>query len=136
MWNYDDEYDRLIYLDADMVLLKNIDHLFVAPGTTLYAVGDCYGGRHDEWERNACCHFTPEKHPDYFNAGFYVMTPDKKELAAMEAALRGEEMAAAEWRFAEQDFLNVYFAGRWKHLPYIYNAQKRIKDHHKVMLNE
>jgi hypothetical protein len=28
-----------------------------------------------EEERNACCHFTPEATPEYFNAGFYVMTP-------------------------------------------------------------
>lgn len=26
-------------------------------------------------ERDSCCHFTPDKTPHYFNAGFYVMTP-------------------------------------------------------------
>ena len=30
----------------------------------------------------------------------------------------------------KQDFLNGYWAGRWLHLPYTYNAQKRIKYHH------
>ena len=28
-----------------------------------------------EEERNSCCHFRPDETPDYFNAGFYVMSP-------------------------------------------------------------
>lgn len=46
----------------------------------------------------------------------------------MHAALREGRVVVRF--FAEQDFLNGYFAGRWKHLPWSYNAQKRIKHHH------
>jgi inositol 3-alpha-galactosyltransferase len=128
LWEWT-EFDRLVYLDADMVALKNLDHLFHLPmEVPLYAVGDCFGGRSDEEERNACCHFHPQKAPEYFNAGFLVLTPDKEELKRMESEL--VKMNGQQWRFAEQDFLNVYFAGRWIGLPVIYNAQKRIKYHH------
>ena len=43
MWEME-QFERLVYMDADMILLRNIDHLFgLPPG--FYAVGDCYGGR-------------------------------------------------------------------------------------------
>jgi inositol 3-alpha-galactosyltransferase len=130
MWEWT-FYDRIIYVDADMLVLKNLDHLFRLPEAPLYAVGDCYGGRLDKEERDACCHFHPEKRPEYFNAGFLVLTPDKKELESMESELvKMNGKGIAQWRFAEQDFLNLYFAGKWKWLPAIYNAQKRIKYHH------
>jgi len=127
MWEWE-EFSRLVYLDADMVLCRNVDHLFTLPPAALYAVGDCYGGRETQEERSACCHFTPDAQPQYFNAGFYVMTPNKAEFAAMHAALAAGSVEVG--RFAEQDFLNGYFNGRWRPLPYIYNAQKRIKYHH------
>lgn len=126
MWEMT-EWDRLVYLDADMILLRCTDHLFhLPPG--FYAVGDCYGGREFEEERNSCCHFTPDATPQYFNAGFYVMTPSLDELEEMKRALR--EGRCPVRFFAEQDFLNGFFKGRWRHLPLVYNGQKRIKFHH------
>jgi lipopolysaccharide biosynthesis glycosyltransferase len=127
MWEWT-EFDRLVYLDADMVVTRNIDHLFDLPQSPLFAVGDCYGGRETSEERDACCHFSPDCVPEYFNAGFYVMTPSHQEFRGMEDALASGSVQVG--RFAEQDFLNGYFAGRWTPLPYIYNAQKRIKYHH------
>ena len=32
----------------------------------------------------------------------------------------------AAFPFAEQDFLNAYFAGRWRPLPWTYNASKAL----------
>ncbi|KAL4442944.1 hypothetical protein ABPG77_008435 [Micractinium sp. CCAP 211/92] len=126
MWEMT-EWDRLIYLDADMILLRSTDQLFdLPPG--FHAVGDCYGGREFEEERNSCCHFTPDATPEYFNAGFYVMTPSLDELGEMKQALK--EGRCPVRFFAEQDFLNGFFKGRWRHLPLVYNGQKRIKYHH------
>ncbi|GAB4820707.1 hypothetical protein N2152v2_007753 [Parachlorella kessleri] len=130
MWEMT-QFDRLVYLDADMIVCRNIDHLFDLPTGGFYAVGDCYGGREFAEERDNCCHFTPEKVPEYFNAGFYVMTPSLEELRGMEEAL-AEGRVTVRF-FAEQDFLNGYFKGKWKHLPYTYNAQKRIKYHHPTL---
>lgn len=130
MWEMT-QFDRLVYLDADMIVCRNIDHLFDLPAGGFHAVGDCYGGREYAEERDNCCHFTPDKVPEYFNAGFYVMTPSLEELRSMEEALAEGRIAVRF--FAEQDFLNGYFKGKWKHLPYTYNAQKRIKYHHPTL---
>lgn len=84
------EYARLIYLDADAIVQKNIDHLFSLPGAeqgAFYAVGDCFGGRESAEERGACCFHDPGAVPAYFNAGIYVMTPSLRELEGMKAAL-------------------------------------------------
>lgn len=47
---------RLVYLDADMILCRNIDHLFDLP-QGFWAVGDCYGGREtgEACRWRACC---------------------------------------------------------------------------------
>lgn len=132
MWEWE-EYDRLVYLDADMVVRYSIDELFNLPPAPLYAVGDCYGGRETEEERNSCCYFYPDQRPDYFNAGFYVMAPDKEQFAEIKATLAKGTVQSG--RFAEQDFLNNYFKGKWKSLPYTFNAQKRIKTHHPSLWN-
>lgn len=134
MWEAE-EYERIVYLDADMVVLRNIDHLFDiccsdSKNGEFYAVGDCYGGRLEAKERDACCFFDSNTtKPEYFNAGFCVLTPNKGEYQRMLAALPTWPERETS-RFSEQDFLNYYYKDTWKHLPYTYNAQKRIKVHH------
>ena len=114
------EFDRLVYLDADMALARNVDALFRLPHAgALWAVADCFGGRETAAERAACCFFRPDAGragalaatSDYFNAGFFVVRPRRAELAEMEAALAAGRIAVG--RFSEQDFLNGFFAGRW-----------------------
>jgi lipopolysaccharide biosynthesis glycosyltransferase len=57
------------------------------------------------------------------------MTPDKAEFSAMVHAL-ANGAASKVGPLAEQDFLNHFYADRWKALPYTLNCQKRIKLHH------
>lgn len=60
---------RLAYLDADMIVLRNIDTLFrLPPG--FYAAADCAAGRATQAERDACPLFRPDV-PHYFNAGVW-----------------------------------------------------------------
>lgn len=37
-----EEFDKLIYLDADMLLFQNIDELFDSPPGTVSGVMDCF----------------------------------------------------------------------------------------------
>ena len=64
---------RVVYLDADMVVCHNVDHLFQLP-PGFYAVADCAFGRKTQAERDSCALFQHGQ-PSYFNAGFFVMTP-------------------------------------------------------------
>ncbi|KAG1368014.1 Galactinol synthase 1 [Cocos nucifera] len=41
IWNFE-EYSKMIYLDADIQVFDNIDHLFDMPDGYFYAVMDCY----------------------------------------------------------------------------------------------
>jgi lipopolysaccharide biosynthesis glycosyltransferase len=117
---------RLIYLDADMAVARNIDFLFELP-PAFYAVSDCAFGRDDQAERDACPFFRPDRR-SYFNAGFFLMEPDTGRLAEF-----GRLLAAGAIRiggYAEQDFLNEYYRDSWQALPWGFNAQKGIRHHH------
>lgn len=37
------------------------------------------------------------------------------------------------WQFADQDLLAAYFYGRWKVLPWCYNALKTLREVHKPL---
>ncbi|PSC71445.1 glycosyl transferase [Micractinium conductrix] len=109
MWQLE-QYERLIYLDADMILLRSIDHLFDLPhGFWAGAVQapDCTAGRQTLAERDACPLFCCDR-PQYFNAGLFVMQPSAAELARFECMLAAGK--AVVGGYAEQDLLNAAFA--------------------------
>uniref|UniRef100_A0A061R120 Hexosyltransferase n=1 Tax=Tetraselmis sp. GSL018 TaxID=582737 RepID=A0A061R120_9CHLO len=123
MWEFCDEYDKLVYLDADTLPMQNIDDMFLAPH---------FSGVLDNMTPDAA--FSSEKFQvpsflpraslscsrAYFNAGVFVFEPSLEELAAMKEALRTYPVT----RFAEQDFLNDFFKGRWNMLPLSFNWGK------------
>eukprot|EP00877_Chromochloris_zofingiensis_P003594 jgi/Chrzof1/13235/Cz07g25200.t1 len=146
MWRLE-QYSKVVYLDADMIVLRNLDHLFKLEDG-FWAACDCYHGRDAEEEHARCPHYQAADGVQggaYFNAvglltnlllpspvtaGFFVMSPDSAELSRFEAALSTPEAQAAITDYAEQDFLNWYYAATWRRLPYTYNAQTRIEQAH------
>lgn len=130
MWGLDTDYDRLCYLDADMLVLRNIDHVFEDCDRSFVAVGDCSYGRITEEERKSCSYFhsSCQEKPHYFNAGFFVFTPCSLELLRFRQLL--EQRMDCIGGYAEQDFLNFVYKQTWKALPPVYNLQKGIKFHH------
>ena len=50
----------------------------------------------------------------------------------MQAALLALDLAACP--FAEQDFLNAFWAGAWEPLPWVYNATKGLYASHRETL--
>lgn len=90
------EYSKIVYLDADAIVIKNIDEL-MGIEEAFAAAPDC------GW-------------PDLFNSGMMVLTPDVgtyQEL--LEAITRGS------FDGGDQGLLNEYFTD-WHRLPFTYNV--------------
>lgn len=124
------EYEKMIYLDGDIQVYQNIDHLFDLPNGYFYAVMDCFC--EPSWSKTpqykiGYCQQCPDKVqwpaelgplPSlYFNAGFFVYEPS---IAACRDLLDTLKITPPT-SFAEQDFLNMYFKDKFKPLPIDYN---------------
>ncbi|KAJ3676040.1 hypothetical protein LUZ60_003452 [Juncus effusus] len=126
------EYEKIIYLDADIQVYSNIDHLFELPNNHFYAVMDCFCEKtwsHTPQYRIGFCQQCPDKvqwpdsgehgrpPPPYFNAGMCVSQPSSVTAKALLKQLK----LTPPTPFAEQDFLNVFFKDIYKPIPLEYN---------------
>jgi alpha-N-acetylglucosamine transferase len=97
------EFDRIIFLDSDLIVIKSIDHLF------------------DQVKSDfAACACTPYWE-DVFNSGVMVIKPDQKTFKDLMA----KKDVLSTYDGSDQGFLNSYFRD-WKKLGIKYNAGKRI----------
>lgn len=113
------EYRKMIYMDADIHVLKNIDSLFELPSGRFYAVMDCLCEMGD-----VCCtemvqwpQVLGDKPPFYFNGGMFIFEPSLHTYASLLRSLR----TTPPTPFAEQDFLNAFFKSIAKPLHHVYN---------------
>ena len=95
------EYDKVVLLDADTVVLRNIDELFERPA--IAAASDFFM-------------------PDRFNSGVMVLDPSPELFVKLMTALE----AAPTYDGGDQGFLNSYFSDWWAmpvehRLPAVYN---------------
>jgi lipopolysaccharide biosynthesis glycosyltransferase len=140
------EFERVVFLDADMLVTRNMDELFsldLGDG----AIAACHACRCNpnriasyppSWTPETCfythCrggdHVTePDATDNYLNGGFLVLSPDEAVLADMVTRLAAVE-DLSHYPFAEQDFLNEFYRDRWRPLPYVYNALKTLPHQH------
>ncbi|XP_061371928.1 galactinol synthase 2-like [Gastrolobium bilobum] len=124
------EYSKMIYLDADIQVFGNIDHLFDLPDNYFYAVMDCFCEKswcHTPQYKIGYCQQCPDKvqwpsefgpKPSlYFNAGMFIYEPNMNTCNDLLRSLQVTEPTS----FAEQDFLNMYFRDKYKPIPNVYN---------------
>ncbi|KAI8025932.1 Galactinol synthase 2 [Camellia lanceoleosa] len=124
------EYHKMIYLDGDIQVFENIDHLFDNPNGCFYAVKDCFYEKtwsHTPQYKIGYCQQCPNKiqwpaelgpkPPLYFNASMFVYEPS---LSVYEDLLNTVKIVSPT-PFAEQDFLNMFFKDVCKPIPPIYN---------------
>ncbi|CAK9187110.1 unnamed protein product [Ilex paraguariensis] len=104
------EYNKMIYLDGDIQVFDNIDHLFDMPSGYFYAVMDCFVRKLGVIARTA-------KPPLYFNAGMFVNEPSLSIYDDLLETLK----VTSPTSFAEQDFLNMFFRDIYRPIPSIYN---------------
>ncbi|WP_345827991.1 glycosyltransferase family 8 protein [Erwinia sp. HDF1-3R] len=143
------DYDRIVFLDADMLVTQNMDELF---SLTLEEEGiaACHACRCNpnkiasypkSWRPENCFYSycrglehteEPAEVDNYLNGGFLVLTPSQAVFDDMVHRLSKLD-DLSRYLFAEQDFLNDYYHQRWKPLPYIYNALKTLPFQHAAM---
>ncbi|RDJ35623.1 MAG: hypothetical protein DWQ19_12460 [Crenarchaeota archaeon] len=115
MWNTN--YDKIIYLDADTIVIKNIDHLF-------YTQEEFAAGRSCtsiiNVKTNESQSFLNDNH---FNAGVLVFSPNKKTYKD----LMEQKDYVNDDDGSDQSLLNIYFKHTWYKLPVIYNTTQRLK---------
>ncbi|KAJ3701530.1 hypothetical protein LUZ61_005235 [Rhynchospora tenuis] len=130
IWEFT-EYEKILYLDSDIQVYENIDHLFELPDGAFYAVMDCFCEKtwsHTPQYRIGYCQQSPDRvpwprdelgppPPPYFNAGMFVSQPSAATAKALLAVLK----VTPPTPFAEQDFLNMYFKDIYKPIPLLYN---------------
>lgn len=138
------DYERVVFLDADMLVLQNTDELFTLDlgDNPLAACHACRCNPNQiasyppEWQPEQC-HYTwqargeqaPESVDLYLNGGFLVLKPDNAVFDMLEKRIAAIDDLSA-YPFSEQDLLNEVFAERWKPLSYIYNALKTLPFQH------
>lgn len=94
-------YERVVFLDADTLVIKNIDRLFGYPEFS--AAPNLYETLEDMHR---------------LNSGVFVAAPNTDTYDAM---LNRLDVADVFWRRTDQTFLESYFPD-WHGLPYTYNA--------------
>ena len=104
------QYDKLVYLDADMIILQNIDELFEKPHMSAVNSGG----------------LLPENaHWIQLNSGLMVLEPSKALFQDMVSKIGHIEQAERKDNYSDQGFLHAYYPD-WPqrpdlHLSHVYN---------------
>ncbi|GAB7347531.1 hypothetical protein MBLNU459_g4427t1 [Dothideomycetes sp. NU459] len=149
------EYERVVQLDSDMLVLRNMDELMdiELDGPELKGKGDkVFAASHacvcnplkkphypKDWVPENCAFTTQHDKPDEAqkvgapptaglampNGGLQVVVPS---AAVYDLILKSlESDTTSSYEFADQSMLSDLFPGRWVALPYIYNALKTLR---------
>lgn len=151
VWELEDDFEQIVLLDADMVVVRNMDSLLedllgddaaattpTAAACRVHAVHECFcvvrrgGCAPCAHTAGSADHKCPQEatSSSYFNSGLLVLQPSKALFAHMLVALAATDLSLCP--FADQDFLNAYFCGAWTALPWIYNATKGLYASHRA----
>lgn len=105
------DFQKIVFLDSDMVVFKNIDHLFDKESISAVTAGVVL---HKDWNQ--------------LNSGIMVITPNIEDYLGMIKLIQPtfEMRRSLHLGFGDQDVIKAYFS-HWieekeKHLPESYNC--------------
>ncbi|KAJ5748504.1 uncharacterized protein N7511_010200 [Penicillium nucicola] len=149
------EYDRVVQLDSDMLVLQNMDELMEIQLDSPELEGEgqrVFAASHacvcnplqkphypKDWISANCAYTTQHDNADIAqtagapanaglgipNGGLQVVNPTKAVYDKITKQLGSS--ATSQYDFADQSLLGDIFQGRWVALPYIYNALKTLR---------
>lgn len=109
------QFDRVIYMDIDLLLVGDLDEL-----CDIDLHGLPIGGIKDFRNRQLAKNRQIEK---YFNAGVLVIDLTHKQIDYLGEALLAKVQESKNFRYQDQDIFNEVFAGLWFEISNAYNYQ-------------
>lgn len=148
------EYDKVCYLDADMIICKPIDNIFdkQLPGHDWLAANhacvcnlDKDSWAPEDWVKENCA-YTPLEHPEaldkptevkpdsrptyhLLNSGTFMFYPSH-DLWNKMIEFFNTTPKLSEFKFPDQDFLAEFFRDKWMSIGWQYNALKTMRYWH------
>ena len=150
------DFDTVCYLDADMMIFRNMDTIFQTPGVPDLPAdfiaanhacvcnldGDTWASK--EWTVENCAFtplthptalthatpITPDSRPTYhlLNSGMFIFHPSPPLWKDMLAYFNTADLTS--FMFPDQDFLAHFFANRWRPIGWQWNALKTMRNWH------
>lgn len=147
--------EKMVFLDADMLVYKNMDELFdlELPRDWIAANHVCVCNLDDDkwapqtWTKENCAFINsgplspPPPVPNLkedpnakqthtlLNSGLFIFTPFESQWQDILQFLN-TDTRVKQYLFPDQDFLADFFYGRWKSVRWVYNALKTWKYWH------
>lgn len=100
------EYEKIVYLDSDLLILNNIDELF-------------------DYNSLSMCKDAPFS--ELFNTGVIVLNPNLDDYNKMKDLVRIQD--TKNQKISDQNIINEYFNGKINQLDQIYNEMRIIWDY-------
>ena len=112
------QYDKILWLDTDIIVMKNIDQLFKLkpPAAVVKHYYVAYGKKIPS---KLICQDNKLTHG--INAGVILLKPDEKELDLIKQDIIKEQKES--FKAPEQDYLSVRYCQDWTSITFNFNFQ-------------
>lgn len=104
------DYEKILFMDNDMYVQKNIDNLFNYSTPAGMAISENLKYKDNELviDRNIV-----------FNAGVWLLKPSLEEFNKLMEGLRSFNVSYQ----LEQEYVSYFYSGKWTNISYLYNFQ-------------